>query len=63
MGSDLKIVPLDEDCKPHIGSLEDRIRNVIADAAEEEHVTLAEIVGVLEIIKTDLIKEAEEDAE
>ena len=51
--SDLKVVPLREQTpKPKLGSLEDRLIDVIDDyIIENEDATVAEIVGTLEVIK------------
>jgi len=57
---DLRVIELDEGRKVHLGSLSERIEHVIYDYAEEFEVTLAEIVGVLECVKKDLIDEQKE---
>jgi hypothetical protein len=57
---DLRVVQLRSDQKAHLGSLSERIKEVIYDYAGEFEVTIAEIVGVLEAIKYDLLEEREE---
>ena len=57
----LKVVPLDPDAKPHVGTLEERIYNMCYEYSQEERVTFAEIIGTLEIVKHDLIALAEGD--
>lgn len=61
--TDLSVVPLDPDCKPHVDSLTLGLEKVCETYIEQGHVTLAEIVGSLEIIKHEYIQRAlEEDA-
>ena len=58
MTDGLKVVELDEDCKPHVGSLTQRIEGVINDVLEENYITLAEVIGVLSIIRHKMIDDA-----
>lgn len=58
---DLKVIELDPDCKPHVDSMTVGIESVIEHYLEGKHVTLAEIVGSLEIIKHEYIQKALED--
>lgn len=54
----LKVVPLSETCKPHIGTLADRLKTVVNEFCAEQHnVTFEEIIGTLELMKAELIKE------
>lgn len=56
------VVPLDPDCKPQVGNLTTAIKDIIDEYCTKNNVTLAEAIGVLEIIKFDTIQEAR-DAE
>ena len=48
----MKVVDLDPDCKPQVGSLTRRLEDVIMDyVGQGNKVTYAEVIGVLEIIK------------
>ena len=60
-GPNLKVVPLDPDCKPQVGSLYERIRDVIDDACEQRQTTFAEAVGILDLIKLDMHREFHEN--
>lgn len=52
----LSVVELDPDAKPHIGSLKNRIEDVIYDYCEKEDtLTFAEVIGILEIVKVEFI--------
>lgn len=55
------VVDLDPDEKPHVGSLQERIESVIYDYAQEEAVTMAEIIGVMEVVKDGLIRQMKDD--
>lgn len=57
----IKVVPLDPHCKPHVDSMTQGLEAVITHYLEGNHVTLAEIVGSLEIIKHEYIAQALED--
>ena len=59
---DLKVIPLDPDCKPHVDSMTGGLEKVIEAYIQQGHVTLAEVVGSLEIIKHDYIRKALDDA-
>lgn len=54
----LKIVPLDPHYKQHVDSMAQGIEGVCEAYIEQGHVTLAEVVGTLEIIKHIYIKRA-----
>jgi len=56
----LKVVPLDPCGKPHVGSLYDRVRNVVEEACEEKQTTFAEAIGILDLVKMDMHKEINE---
>lgn len=58
---ELRVVPLDPDCKPHVGSMAEAIEGVIEYYLDGKHVTLAEIVGTLEVIKHEYIQTAIEE--
>ena len=57
-GKTMNVVPLDPDCKPHVGSMNASIKRVIEDYTSQNQVTLAEAIGTLEIIKQDYILDA-----
>lgn len=55
---DLKVVELDPDCKPQVGALTDGVLDICHEYCDKNNVTLAEAIGVLEIVKYELIEEA-----
>lgn len=61
MSDMIKVVPLDPHCKPHVDSMTQGLEGVIEHYLDGKHVTLAEVVGSLEIIKHEYIQKALED--
>ena len=57
----LKVVELDPDSNPVIGSLTERLKNVVYDAVKDQNITFAEVVGVIDMVKHDFIMEATKD--
>lgn len=57
----MNVIHLAPDTKPQVGSLTDRLHAAIADYAEQGHVTYAEVIGALEIVKHDQLKELKEE--
>ena len=60
--SDLKVVPiLGEDHKPELGSLYNKLNGVIDEYVRAyPNTSLAEIVGILEMVKQDGLERAKE---
>ena len=58
--TDLKVVFLDPNGKPQVGSLYDRVRNVIDESCNQKQTTFAEAIGILDLIKMDMHKERHE---
>lgn len=63
MSDFLKVVELDPHCKPHVDSMTQGLEGVCEQYIEQGHVTLAEVVGSLEIIKHEYIKRALEESD